>query len=72
MTSPSAGLAGHPAARAMASRHRLRLWEPIPWILAIAVFFVFPKYLGFATELLITILLLLWRPQGLFGGKAAA
>jgi hypothetical protein len=56
MTSPSAGLAGHPAALAMASRHRVRLWEPIPWILAIAVFFAFPKYLGFGTELLVTIL----------------
>jgi branched-chain amino acid transport system permease protein len=40
----------------MASRHRLRLWEPIPWILAIAVFFAFPRHLGFGTELLVTIL----------------
>ena len=56
MTSPSAGLTGHPAALAMASRHRLRLWEPIPWILAIAVYFVFPRHLGFGTELLVTIL----------------
>ena len=56
MTSPSAGLAGHPAALAMASRHRLRVWEPIPWILAIAVYFAFPRHLGFGTELLVTIL----------------
>jgi len=56
MTPPSASLAGHPAALAMASRHRLRLWEPIPWILALAVYFAFPKHLGFGTELLVTIL----------------
>ena len=32
------------------------MWEPIPWILAIAVYFAFPKHLGFGTELLVTIL----------------
>jgi branched-chain amino acid transport system permease protein len=46
----------HPAAVALAGRHRLRAWEPIPWLLALAFYFVFPKYLGFGTELLITIL----------------
>ena len=56
MTSPSAGVADHPAARAMAGRHRLRVWEPVPWVLALAFYFAFPKHLGFGTELLITIL----------------
>ncbi|MPZ59314.1 MAG: branched-chain amino acid ABC transporter permease [Rhizobiales bacterium] len=37
-------------------RHRLRWWEPTPWILAIAFYFAFPSYLGFGTDLLITIL----------------
>jgi branched-chain amino acid transport system permease protein len=46
----------HPAARALASRHRLRWWEPLPWLLAIAFYFAFPRHLGFGTELLITIL----------------
>ena len=46
----------HPAARALAGRHRLRWWEPIPWILALAFYFLFPRHLGFGTELLITIL----------------
>jgi branched-chain amino acid transport system permease protein len=46
----------HPAARTLAQRHRLRLWEPLPWIAAIAFYFAFPTYLGFGTELLITIL----------------
>ena len=56
MTSPSPSLAGDRAALALAGRHRLRLWEPIPWILALAFFFAFPKHLGFGTELLVTIL----------------
>jgi branched-chain amino acid transport system permease protein len=48
--------AEHPAALALARRHRVRWWEPIPWILAIAFYFAFPKHLGFGTELLVTIL----------------
>ena len=46
----------HPAARALAQRHRLRPWEPLPWILALAFYFAFPTYLGFGTDLLVTIL----------------
>jgi branched-chain amino acid transport system permease protein len=46
----------HPAARALAGRHRLRAWEALPWLLALAFYIVFPKHLGFGTELLITIL----------------
>jgi branched-chain amino acid transport system permease protein len=46
----------HPAAQALASRHRLRWWEPIPWVLGLAYYFLFPRYLGFGTDLLITIL----------------
>ena len=56
MTPPAVGWTDHPAAVALAARHRLRAWEPIPWILALAFYFAFPKYLGFGTELLITIL----------------
>ena len=37
-------------------RHRLRIWEPLPWLLAIAGYFAFPNYLGFGTELLVAIL----------------
>jgi len=44
------------AARALANRHRVRLWEAIPWLLAIAYYFAFPRYLGFGTELLVTVL----------------
>ncbi len=46
----------HPAARALAGRHRLRLWEPLPWLLALAFYVAFPTYLGFGTDLLVTIL----------------
>jgi branched-chain amino acid transport system permease protein len=52
----SADLASHPAAQALASRHRLRWWEAIPWLLAIAFYFLFPRYLTFGSDLLITIL----------------
>jgi branched-chain amino acid transport system permease protein len=56
MSAPSTVSAEHPAARALAGRHRLRWWEPIPWVLALAYYFVFPRHLGFGTDLLITIL----------------
>ena len=56
MTPPQAGWADHPAALALAGRHRVRVWEPIPWVLAMAFYFAFPKHLGFGTELLVTIL----------------
>src|SRR6185437_7979215 len=46
----------HVAARTLAARHRLRWWEPLPWLLAIGFYFAFPRYLGFGTEVLITIL----------------
>lgn len=55
MSTPTAALE-HPAARALAERHRIRLWEPLPWILALAFYFAFPTYLGFGTDLLVTIL----------------
>jgi hypothetical protein len=56
MTSSSPGVADHAAVRALVGRHRLQMWEPIPWVLAIAFYFAFPKHLGFGTEVLITIL----------------
>ncbi len=46
----------HPAARALAARHRVRWWEPLPWLIALAFYFAFPTYLGFGTDLLVTIL----------------
>lgn len=44
------------AATQLARRHRFRWWELLPWVAGIAVFFVFPNYLSFATQVLITIL----------------
>lgn len=46
----------HPAALGLARRHRLRSWEALPWILALGFYAAFPKYLGFGTEVLVTIL----------------
>jgi branched-chain amino acid transport system permease protein len=47
---------GQEAVRALAERHRLRWWEPAPWLLAVGFYFAFPSYLGFGTELLVAIL----------------
>jgi len=44
------------AAGELARRHRLRWWELAPWVAGIAVFFAFPNYLAFGTQVLITIL----------------
>jgi branched-chain amino acid transport system permease protein len=46
----------HPAAAALAARHRLRAWEAAPWVLAVGWYVFFPKHLGFGTEVLVTIL----------------
>ena len=46
----------NPAARALAVRPRFRGGEALPWLLALAFYFAFPRYLGFGTELLITVL----------------
>lgn len=46
----------HPAALILMRRHHLRWWEALPWLAAIVFYFAFPDYLGFGTELLITIL----------------
>lgn len=45
-----------PAALALARRHRLQWWEALPWAAGIAVFFLFPNYLAFGTQVLVTIL----------------
>ena len=44
------------AARQLAERHRFKWWELLPWIAGFAVFFAFPNYLAFGTQVLITIL----------------
>ena len=46
----------HPSARALVTRHRLRSWEALPWLAALAFYFAYPAYLGFGAELLTTIL----------------
>jgi len=46
----------HPGARGLITRHRLRWWEALPWIIALGFYFAFPDYLGFGAELLAMIL----------------
>ncbi len=40
----------------IASRHRPRLLELLPWVLAIAAFFIFPTYLSLGTRVLVMVL----------------
>jgi branched-chain amino acid transport system permease protein len=54
--SPKAVAPVHPAAQMLERRHRLQWWEATPWILAIGFYFAFPDYLGFGSELLISVL----------------
>ncbi len=44
------------ATHQLAVRHRYQWWEALPWVAGIAVFFAFPNYLAFGTQVLITIL----------------
>jgi branched-chain amino acid transport system permease protein len=50
-----------PAARAratafLATRHRLRLWEALPWLIALAAFFIFPDRMVFGSQVLVMVL----------------
>ena len=56
MSAPAPASRATPARARSTGRHRLRSWEPLPWMLALAFYFAFPRYLGFGTELLIMIL----------------
>jgi len=51
-----ARVADHPAVVALSGRHRVRAWELVPWALGVLFYLAFPKYLGFGTEVLVTIL----------------
>jgi branched-chain amino acid transport system permease protein len=44
------------AAAQFARRHRLQWWEALPWLAGIVVYFAFPNYLSFATQVVITVL----------------
>lgn len=54
--SAPADMAQNPAACVLMRRHRVRWWEALPWILALAFYFAAPDYLGFGCDLLVTIL----------------
>lgn len=45
-----------PAPAALQRRHRFQWWELLPWAAGLAMFFAFPNYLSFGTQLLVTIL----------------
>ena len=47
------------AAELLAARHRFRGWEALPWVAGIVVFFLFPSYLAFGTQVLVMVLFVL-------------
>jgi len=49
-------IASHDKLDAFARRHRLRAFEALPWLTAIAAYFVFPDYLALGAQILATIL----------------
>src|SRR5262249_18253243 len=52
-----AALVGREPMRAASGRpHRFRLWEALPWLVAIAAYFVFDSYLALGAQILATIL----------------
>ncbi|HYC13119.1 MAG TPA: hypothetical protein VEC75_02660, partial [Stellaceae bacterium] len=40
----------------LASRHRLRPLEALPWVIAVAAYFLFPNYLPLGAQVLIMVL----------------
>ena len=56
MSAAASTAADHPGARGLITRHRLRWWETLPWIIGLGFYFAFPDYLGFGAELLAMIL----------------
>jgi branched-chain amino acid transport system permease protein len=56
-----AAAAPAPAARApaiayLATRHRLRAWEALPWAIAVAAYFIFPDRMVFGSQVLVMVL----------------
>ena len=47
---------GAGARASVAARHRWRVFEALPWLLAVGAFFAFPDYLFLGTQVLILIL----------------
>jgi branched-chain amino acid transport system permease protein len=44
------------AAQYLATRHRFRVWEGLPWLLIVAAYFAFPDRMTFGTQVLIMVL----------------
>jgi branched-chain amino acid transport system permease protein len=40
----------------LASRHRLRVWEALPWLFALAAYFLFPDRMTFGSQVLVMVL----------------
>ncbi len=57
MSAPASGRAARDrAAEFLISRHRYRAAEAVPWLLAIAAFFIFPDRMTFGSQVLIAVM----------------
>ena len=56
MTTPQQSSGTAAALNRFARRHRLSVFEIVPWIAAVAAFFVFPGYLALGSQILATII----------------
>ena len=48
--------AAPPAVAALLRSHRLRLWETLPWVVALAAYFAFPGYCALGAQVFIAVL----------------
>src|ERR1700736_749618 len=62
-TDTSTAAAAHAIAEArsravafMPRRHRFRIWEALPWLLALAAFWLFPDRMAFGSQVLLMVL----------------
>src|ERR1700716_3229705 len=53
---PDGSTASARAVAVLADRHRLQIWEALPWGLALAAFWLFPDRLTFGSQVLVMVL----------------
>jgi len=56
MSALETGTPARAAIGALARRHRLRLFELLPWVMALGCYFAFPEFLALGTQILIMVL----------------
>jgi branched-chain amino acid transport system permease protein len=55
LAAPAPARAGRSPSEALLARGRLRWWEALPWLVAVAAYFLYPEYLAFGAQILIMV-----------------